>query len=49
MLRQLVRRGLLELVHDEGSEPCYRTAPQFLEQFKLGSLADLPSPTDPPQ
>jgi segregation and condensation protein B len=49
VLRQLVRRGLLELVHDEGSEPCYRTAPKFLELFKLDSLADLPSPTDPPQ
>ena len=49
VLRQLVRRGLLELVHEDGGEPCYRTAPKFLELFKLGSLADLPSPTDPPQ
>ena len=49
VLRQLVRRGLLELVHEDGSEPCYRTAPKFLELFKLDSLTDLPSPTDPPQ
>ena len=49
VLRQLVRRGLLELVQDEGAEPCYRTAPKFLELFKLDSLADLPTPTDPPQ
>lgn len=50
VLRQLVRRGLLELRHDEeGGEPCYRTTPRFLEVFKLDTLADLPSPTDPPQ
>ena len=48
VLRQLVRRGLLELVQEEGGEPCYRTAPKFLEVFKLDSLADLPSPHDPP-
>ena len=49
VLRQLVRRGLLELRHDDGESPCYRTTPKFLEVFKLGSLADLPSPHDPPQ
>jgi chromosome segregation and condensation protein ScpB len=48
VLRQLVRRGLLELVHEEGGEPCYRTTPKFLEVFKLDSLADLPAPNDPP-
>lgn len=48
VLRQLVRRGLLEVVQEEGGEPCYRTAPKFLEVFKLGSLADLPAPNDPP-
>jgi segregation and condensation protein B len=48
-LRQLVRRGLLELRNDGGgSEPAYRTTPKFLEVFKLESLADLPRPTDPP-
>jgi len=35
-------------VHEEGSEPCYRTTPKFLEVFKLDSLADLPAPNDPP-
>ncbi|MFM8292916.1 MAG: SMC-Scp complex subunit ScpB [Planctomycetia bacterium] len=47
-LRQLVRRGLLELRHDGGGDPAYRTTPKFLEVFKLESLADLPRPTDPP-
>ena len=50
VLRQLVRRGLLELRHDDaGGEPCYLTTKKFLEVFKLESLADLPAPTDPPQ
>jgi len=48
-LRQLVRRGLLELRHDEaGGSPAYRTTPKFLEVFKLESIADLPEPTAPP-
>jgi len=48
-LRQLVRRGLLELRHPDGEgEPSYRTTPKFLEVFKLESLADLPEPTEPP-
>lgn len=48
-LRQLVRRGLLELRTDgPGNEPAYRTTARFLEVFKLESLADLPRPTDPP-
>jgi segregation and condensation protein B len=49
VLRNLVRRGLLDLRHEEGGEPCYRTTPRFLEVFKLEGLHDLPSPTDPPQ
>jgi segregation and condensation protein B len=50
VLRQLVRRGLLELHHDHaGDEPAYRTTGKFLELFKLASIADLPSATDPPQ
>jgi len=49
VLRQLVRRGLLELHRDDSAEPCYRTTAKFLEIFKLQSLAELPSPTDPPQ
>jgi segregation and condensation protein B len=56
--RQLVRRGLLELVHEEphdgtpataGAEPSYRTTKKFLEVFRLASLADLPEPLAPPK
>jgi segregation and condensation protein B len=52
--RQLIRRGLLMLVNEparEGEEPqpCYRTTAKFLEVFRLRSLDDLPSPTDPPR
>jgi segregation and condensation protein B len=48
-LRQLVRRGLLELRHDgEDGAAVYRTTPKFLEVFKLETLADLPEPTEPP-
>ena len=50
VLRQLVRRGLLELQHDPGGgPPCYLTTRKFLEVFKLESLADLPAPNEPPQ
>lgn len=49
VLRQLVRRGLVELAHEGEGEPCYRTTAKFLEVFKLEGLDDLPSPTDPPQ
>jgi segregation and condensation protein B len=54
--RQLVRRGLLELVHDEShdahdtpAEPSYRTTRKFLEVFRLESIDDLPEPTEPPK
>lgn len=48
-LRQLVRRGLLELRHPSGEgEPVYHTTQKFLEVFKLQSLADLPEPNEPP-
>ncbi|MFM1997796.1 MAG: hypothetical protein RLZZ111_2183 [Planctomycetota bacterium] len=56
--RQLVRRGLLELVHEPppdgspataGAEPSYRTTRKFLEVFRLASLADLPEPLAPPK
>lgn len=55
--RQLVRRGLLELVHegdahaghDPVAEPSYRTTRKFLEVFRLESIADLPEPTEPPK
>jgi segregation and condensation protein B len=55
--RQLVRRGLLELVHDDAAhdgheappEPSYRTTRKFLEVFRLESIEDLPEPTEPPK
>ena len=48
-LRQLVRRGLLELRHDDdGGEPVYRTTAKFLEVFKLETIGDLPEPNEPP-
>ena len=56
VMRQLVRRGLLELVKlphdkDDGQEeiPYYRTTPRFLEVFQLRSLSDLPDPHEPPR
>lgn len=56
VLRQLVRRGLLELVKPSGdaaaqadSEPAYQTTQKFLEVFQLRSLADLPDPHEPPR
>jgi chromosome segregation and condensation protein ScpB len=53
----LVRRGLLELVHegephdghDSPAEPSYRTTRKFLEVFRLESIDDLPEPTEPPK
>jgi hypothetical protein len=48
--RQLVRRGLLELVTGEGdAPPAYATTRKFLEIFRLGSIDDLPEPTEPPR
>lgn len=56
--RQLVRRGLLELVHDEEAahdghaqppEPSYRTTRKFLEVFRIERIEDLPEPTEPPR
>jgi len=56
VMRQLVRRGLLELVklprdQEDGQEeiPYYRTTPRFLEVFQLRSLSDLPDPHEPPR
>jgi segregation and condensation protein B len=50
VLRQLVRRGLLELRQPAAADaaPTYHTTPRFLEVFGLASLADLPDPTAPP-
>ena len=55
--RQLVQRGLLEVIHDEAAheghdkpaEPSYRTTRKFLEVFRLQSIDDLPEPTEPPR
>ena len=56
IMRQLVRRGLLELVklpresgNGEEEIPCYRTTSRFLEVFQLHSLSDLPDPHEPPR
>ena len=56
VFRQLIRRGLLELVKlpvagkDNATEvPHYRTTPRFLEVFSLRSLDDLPDPHEPPR
>ena len=50
VLRQLVRRGLLELRHPaEGDDPpTYHTTAKFLEVFRLERIEDLPDPTGPP-
>lgn len=50
VLRQLVRRGLLELrkAADDDAPPTYHTTPRFLEVFGLTALADLPDPAAPP-
>jgi len=51
VLRQLVRRGLLELRHQPGGgdvPPTYHTTAKFLEVFRLERLEDLPDPTAPP-
>ena len=48
-LRTLVRRGLLAIEKPaDGGEPAYVTTRKFLDVFKLESLADLPSPHEPP-
>ncbi len=50
-LRQLVRRGLLELrrpAEGAAGEPTYHTTARFLEVFGLTSLDDLPDPAEPP-
>lgn len=51
VLRQLVRRGLLELRHPPAgtdSPPTYHTTGKFLEVFRLERLEDLPDPAAPP-
>jgi segregation and condensation protein B len=49
VLRQLVRRGLITVIHrgEAGQrEVHYGTTPRFLELFGLGSLDDLPQTQD---
>jgi segregation and condensation protein B len=49
LLRQLVRRGLVAVVHRGDSaqrEVTYGTTPRFLELFRLRSLDDLPQTQD---
>ncbi len=50
VLRQLVRRGLLELrtPTDASAAPTYHTTPRFLEVFRLAAISDLPDPRAPP-
>ena len=56
ILRQLVRRGLLELAKPSSDaadasdvEPTYRTTKKFLDVFQLRNLDDLPDPREPPR
>jgi segregation and condensation protein B len=49
LLRQLVRRGLIQIVPLPGAKPkeiAYATSPRFLELFGLASLDDLPKTHD---
>lgn len=49
LLRQLVRRGLIAVVHRAEAaqrEIAYGTTPRFLELFGLGTLDDLPQTQD---
>lgn len=49
LLRQLVRRGLIQIVHHaeaDKKEICYATTPRFLELFGVQSLDDLPKTHD---
>ncbi len=49
LLRQLVRRGLIQIMPLPGAKPkevAYATTPRFLEMFGLTSLDDLPKTHD---
>jgi segregation and condensation protein B len=49
LLRQLVRRGLIQITPIPGGNPkevAYATTPRFLEMFGLASLDDLPKTHD---
>ena len=47
-LRQLVRRGLLEIHREGEGDPAYATTQKFLDLFRIGSVDDLPKPHAPP-
>lgn len=52
LLRQLVRRGLIQVIQQDDtpkSEVAYVTTPRFLNLFGLTSLEDLPRTQDPQQ
>lgn len=46
VIRQLLRRELIQLKRSEQAEIKYETAPRFLEVFGLRSMHDLPLPGD---
>jgi len=49
LLRQLVRRGIIQIIPILGGKPkevAYATTPRFLEMFNLVSLDDLPKTHD---
>lgn len=46
VIRQLLRRELIQLKRGEQAEIQYETAPRFLEVFGLRSMHDLPLPGD---
>ncbi len=46
IVRQLLRRELIQLKRGDQTEVCYETTPRFLEVFGLRSMHDLPLPSD---
>ena len=46
IVRQLLRRELIQLKRGDQTEVCYETTPRFLEVFGLRSMQDLPLPGD---
>lgn len=46
IVRQLLRRELIQLKRGDQTEVCYETTPRFLEVFGLRSMHDLPLPGD---
>lgn len=46
VIRQLLRRELIQLNRGDPAEVRYETAPRFLEVFGLRSMHDLPLPSD---